>query len=465
VSISWLAVVLVVGIPTLLALGAVSLVRRSERRLGWYPGEDDTPNDGPSGPAATKAVTAYLDRMASALVLPAADVAEVRAELADHIADSIASLEAEGLDVEHAIRETLARLGSPVELGLQIRAAHQSTRRLLAGAGGGVFAASGGFVLGWIAGFAMALVVIMIGAACYGLLGLAGIKVPGLDDHGGTISSLMSAGALLFAATQATRYAVRTSAGISRRTPRSIAIFWASASAVGFGWLALFMLKGPMSWPGAVAFLCVPVVAFASAFVRIDRPMPRVGRNALLAGLGGVAAIILSVGLLGDISVSISTGYETGGGGPVYQWGNLPPQAPETWAPQGTIEGGGMRSADMGGELYSAITDQMAPVSMATALTYWHDLRFEAWHAQFGDSATMFGIDSRYSSPFAVLPAEIHPSWLQAVFHFERMRDARDYEVVLTGIGPDGNRYTIADCGGAGEQFNGSVWDWITAPQ
>ena len=219
-TVSWLTVVLVIAIPTLLAFASVALVRRSESRLGWYPGEDDTPTESPSGAVASEAVTAYLDRMASALVLPAADVAEVRAELTDHIADSVASLEAEGLDAERAIRETLARLGSPVELGRQIRAAHQSTRRLLAGAGGGVFAASGGFVLGWIAGFAIALVVIIIGAACYGVLGLAGIKVPGLDDHGGTISSLMTAGALLFAATQATRYAVRTSAGISRRHRR-----------------------------------------------------------------------------------------------------------------------------------------------------------------------------------------------------------------------------------------------------
>jgi hypothetical protein len=463
--ISWLPVVLIIGIPTVLAFGSVALVRRSERRLGWHVREDDTPPETPTGPAASSAVTAYLDRMASALVLPAADVAEVRAELADHIADSIASLEAEGLDVERAIRESLARLGSPVELGRQIRAAHQSTRRLLAGAGGGVFAASGGFIVGYLAGFAIAFVALIIGAACFGLLGLFGVKTPDLStDHGDLINSLMIAGALLLAATHATRYAVRASAGISRRAPRSIAIFWAAAAAIGFGWSAIFAWKGPMSWPGAIVFLCVPVAAFASAFVRIDSPMPRIGRNTLLLGVGSVAVIMLSVGLLGDAGVYTSSAYVTSGT-PAFQWGNVPPPAPEAWVPQGSIMGGGMRSDDSGGELYSAVTDQTAPVPMATALTYWHDLRFEAWHSLMDDPTVGYGIDTHYSSPFAVLHAEVHPTWLQAVFHFERMRDARSYEVELTGIGPDGNRYTIANCGGAGEQFNGSVWDWITAPQ
>jgi hypothetical protein len=409
--------------------------------------------------------------MASALVLPAADVGEVRAELADHIADSIASLEAEGLDTDRAIRESLARLGSPVELGRQIRAAHQSTRRLLAGVGGGVFAASGGLVVGFLAGIAVAYGLLIVGAACFGLLTLLRIPVPDfMADGGSTINSLMIAACLLLAATHATRYAVRTSAGISRRAPRSIAIFWASASAIGFGWIVIFGWKGPMSWPGIFAFLCVPVVAFASAFIRIELPMPHVGRNAMLAGLGGVVMITLSIGLV------LGATFHTSGGGTlqplitsqpaVVQTGNAPPQAPEAWAPQGTIEGGGMRSADSGGELYSAITDQTAPVSMATALTYWHDLRFEAWHwlDPFGPGDA-YGVDTRYSSPAIVLPAEIHPTWLQAVFHFERIRDPGPWEVMLTGIGPDGHRYTIADCGGGNTSFNGSVWDWITAPQ
>jgi hypothetical protein len=81
------------------------------------------------------------------------------------------------------------------------------------------------------------------------------------------------------------------------------------------------------------------------------------------------------------------------------------------------------------------------------------------------DPSTGFGLDTKYSEPFAVLPAEIHPTWLQAVFHLERLRDAGFFQVVLTGVGPDGKRYMLDDCGGGESSFNGSVWDWLTAPQ
>jgi hypothetical protein len=468
INIDWLGVVLFLIVPILLAIGAVLVVRRSERRLGGLQGNRDWLDSAPNATQAD-AVTEYLDRMTSTLSLPAADVAEVRAELDDHIGDSIESLQAEGLDREKAIRESLARLGSPDELGRQIRVAHQSTRRLLAGAGGGVFAASGGFVVGWVGGMALAYGLLILGALCFGLLTLAGVGLPDLSSsQTGLINSLMLAGAFMFAATQATRFAVRASAGISRRAPRSIAIFWALTSAAGFGWWAIFGLRGPMSWPGVIAFLCVPVVAYAAAFVRIERPMPHVGRNAIAAGLGGLVIVMLSLGLLLGVTVHTSSGslapLNTGPAQEVSR-GNLPPDAPEAWNPDRTINGGGVRSDASGGELYSAITDQQLPVSMATALLNWHDLRFEAWHwLEPREPDYAFGVDTRYSSPAIVLPAEIHPTWLQAVFHFERVRDPGPWEVMLTGVGPDGRRYTIADCGGGNSAFNGSVWDWLTAP-
>lgn len=469
-TVNWIGVVFFLIVPILLAIGAVLVVRRSERRLGWRPGDDDWPD---SSPTQTDEVASYLDRVGSTLSLPAVDVAEVRAELADHIGDSIDSLAAEGLDRDKAIRESLARLGSPTELGRQIRVAHQSTRRLLAGAGGGVFAAGGGFVLGWIAGYAIAFGLFLLAALSVGLLSLVGLRLPNLDSTSSqVISSLMLAGGFMFGATQATRYAVRTSAGFSRRAPRSIAIFWASASAIGFGWWAIFGMRGPMSWPGVIAYLCVPIVAFAAAFFRIERPLPHVGRNALLAGLGGLLIVILSAGLLIGATESGQSGGTTlttlgvaHRQGPAR--GSLPPDAPTDWVPQRSIFGGGVRSADTGGDLYSAITDQQAPVSMAEALTNWHDLRFEAWH--WIDSSgpdDVFGADARSSTPAVILPAEVHDTWLQAIFHLNRLRDPGPWEVILTGIGPDGQRYLIADCGsGMNTQFNGSVWDWLTAPE
>jgi hypothetical protein len=45
------------------------------------------------------------------------------------------------------------------------------------------------------------------------------------------------------------------------------------------------------------------------------------------------------------------------------------------------------------------------------------------------------------------------------------MRNAGDWWVFLTGVGPDGHRYRLEDVGGGSSTFNGSVWDWVTAPQ
>jgi hypothetical protein len=51
------------------------------------------------------------------------------------------------------------------------------------------------------------------------------------------------------------------------------------------------------------------------------------------------------------------------------------------------------------------------------------------------------------------------------VFHFERLRDASPWWVVLTAVGPDGHRYLLDGGQGGSSDFNGSAWDWLTAPQ
>ena len=252
-------------------VATVLVVRRSERRLGGY-----TPRASAASRLETDdPVSAYLDRMTAELRLPAADVAEVRAELADHLADSIASLEGEGLETDGAIREALARLGSADELARQLRAAHQSTRRLLAGVGGGVFAGAGGFVIGYYGGFFLLLLLALVVYAVAAVLSAIGIPLPDLsggDRTGGTFNSLLLAFSVAIAAGTATRYAVRTSAGLSRHAPRSVAGFWAVALGLGFGAVALFGVRGPQGWPGVAAEACIPVAAVGAALFRIDRP-------------------------------------------------------------------------------------------------------------------------------------------------------------------------------------------------
>jgi hypothetical protein len=462
-TVDWLALLIYLGGGAPLAYAAVRIVRHSEQRLYWRPGDDSTPADRPV--AGSDTVDGYLHQMTSALALPSADVAEVRAELADHIADSIESLEAEGLDREQAIRESLARLGSPTELGRQIRVAHQSTRRLLAGAGGGVFAAAGGFVIGYVAGMAVAIVAVILVGLAIGIVSLAGVPFPNLQaDHGDMINSLMIAIVLMAGAGTATRYAVRASAGLSRRAPRTVSIFWATAGALGFGWWAIFGMRGPMSWPGVVAFLCVPAIAFASAFYRIERPMPHVGRNALIAGVGGLlVAAVAVVGLVGMTEVSGSSGSSGGTLTPLsadqppdMHFDRVAPMAPAQWLPDGSMSGGGW------GQVSTSSGTALSIELSSSVLANWHDVRFEAWRGLTDG----YGIDPGYSSALAIQPASVQGTKLSAVFHFERMRGAGSWWVVATAVAPDGRRYRLSDSpGGGGSSFNGSVWDWLTAPQ
>ena len=380
--------------------------------------------------------------------------------------------EAEGFDPEGAIREALGRLGPPAELGRQLRAAHQSTRRLMAGAGGGVFAAGGGFVLGYLGGMALALLGFLTVVAVAALLALVGVRLPDIapQDGGNTVNSLLYVAALAIAVATATRYAVRTSAGLSRRAPRTVAGFWAVAGALVFGWLALFGIRGPQSWPSVALELCIPLVAVGSAFFRIDRPMPHVGRWALI-----VTAISLAIVFLGTVAFTVSS---TSSGSapsaapdlavcpvsdqstscqPDLGLDTVAPMAPAEWLPGGTFTGGGWGSDPASGG--TRVSDTIDGQSLLN----WTDLRYEAWHTVSMDEPGL--IDTRYSTPFAVQPAVLNGNSLSAVFHFERLRDAVWWMTFLTGVGPDGHRYRLGGGGGGNSYFNGSAWDWLTAPQ
>ena len=477
---AWLSVLVILGGGGAFLVASVALVRRSERRLGTGSDESDSPVA--LGQTGAAEISAFLDRMAAELELPAADVAEVRAELVDHVHDSIASLEAEGFEPERAIREALGRLGPPAELGRQLRAAHQSTRRLLAGAGGGVFAAGGGFVLGYLGGIVLGLLGFLAVFAVGALLAVVGLRLPDITSHdgGNTINSLLYGTVLAVAAATATRYAVRTSAGLSRRAPRTVAVFWAVAGALVFGWLALFGMRGPQSWPGVALELCIPVIAVASAFVWIERPMPHVGRWAVI--VAALSVVVMSLGVVA-FSVSSTSGDALPSGGampslvvcsgpdqstscqPDLHFDTVAPIAPARWLPAGSLSDVSYSSGASGSSFHDQFGAGQPAPSTARSLSNWTDLRFEAWHALPMDEPGPDGIDTRYSAPFAVQPAVSSGNALTAVFHFERLRDAGSWWVVLTAVGPDGHRYLLDDGQNGTSYFNGSAWDWLTAPQ
>jgi hypothetical protein len=461
------------GFLGLIAL-AVALVRRGELHLG--PGQRPD-NLIVQQPDDADSIDVYLDRMAAEMRLPAGDTADVRAELLDHLSDSIATLETEGFNHQAAIREALGRLGPPVELGRQLRAAHQTTGRLFAGAGGGVLAAGGGFLLGYIGAAAVGFIVVVGLILAAGLLSRLGIPVPNLSTPDGNAigNGLYLTFVLATAAAVSMRFAVRVSAGLGRRSPRGAAVFWTAAGVIVFGWWVVFGLRGQQSWVGAAAAPAVPIAAAFGALFRIDRPMPHIGRWALIIAIGAIAILELGVGLV--FSAGVTSSGATVDQGVVSQqdfhFDHAAPIAPAAWLPAGaTLADDYVETSDGIGHastyFLAVPQDQtsQAPIPLTGILAGWHDLRFEAWHGYPNwEPASLIGIDTSYSSPFLIEPAILHGDTLDADFHFQKLRDGRDWWLVVTGIGPDGNRYRLSDGQGGWTPFNGSVWDWITAPQ
>jgi hypothetical protein len=453
----------------ILAVAGIWLDRKSEQRLGRgpAPASDHRP---PASPAEDQ-VSAYLDRLGAGLALQAADVAEVRAEVADHLADSIAALQAGGLDHDAAIGEALTRLGSADELGRQLRRAHQSTRRLLAGAGGGVLAAGGGFLFGYMVGGVLIFAAALFLAGIASALATAGIRLPDLsfgDTSGQTSSAILRGLAVAAAAATGMRWAARTSAATSRRSPTTLAWVWAVVGGVGFGVLGLFGIRGYQNWPVVVAELCIPVAAVAGALVRIDRPLPHINGRILAVAVAVVVAIAAPVVVYSAISTAGASPTEAQAvAGQVYvpQLDSAVPPAPARWLPGGIFADSGTSGPSDGTAIYAHLASDNPAMPTSAIMTNWRDLRLEAWHAlPFENYPDPIGIDPAYTSPFEVQPAVVVDAAIQAVFHFERIRDVQSWWVVLTATGPDGHRYRLSDWSGS-SVFDGSVWDWLTAPE
>ena len=103
-----------VSIAVLLAwaiVGDVELAHRDARAAS----RNKAPEERGEGPLPATALD-YLARLDAELELPAPTRAEIRAELADHLSDSIAAIQADGRDLGFATGEALVRLGRPDEL-------------------------------------------------------------------------------------------------------------------------------------------------------------------------------------------------------------------------------------------------------------------------------------------------------------------------------------------------------------
>jgi hypothetical protein len=427
--------------------------------------------DRPAGtPGATLPDQAreYLDRLDAELRLPAGDRADIRTEMADHLTDSIAAIEAEGLDEARAVREALARLGNANELARQLRRAHQSTRRALAGVGGGVFeagvGAAWGLVLGYFLGLLGTLVVaLLVSTVLKPPIDFMAARLPSIDTDSYRLAtnSAFGLGIVSFACAIAARRGTRTAHLLSRRSLRTVSRVSAAAGSILLGCFVLFVYVAQQTWLTVAVELTIPFAFAAGALFRIDRQIgPRIGKLAAVAIV--VIAVALPVGLLMVATVSYSS---TGG----YSWDMT--QQVRAWdrvaPPSGDWQDGPPVSSDSGGFDGESVVEAHYQVSDAAVVGSFHDLHYELWRAIHYPSAPA-EVDSAVipdpaeTSAVATQPAVVVDGWLEARLDVSHSRNQR-WLLFLVGIGPDGHRYRLNWPDPCFTFFRGTVWDWLTA--
>ena len=399
----------------------------------------------------------FLATLDTRLELPAEVRTEIRDELSGHLEDSISALETEGLDRDRATREALARLGRPEELARQIRAAHQTTRRLLAGAGGGVFAAGTGVIEGYVFGI---LIFLMAVFAVGGILAAANLLANSLLHQQFSMIGVpsASAGAAMLAwvpAFVAGRGAARASARTSQRNVRQTGTFWAIAGFAVIGYVVMFRVTALQDWLVAVAEMTIPVSFAAGAVLKTESEWPRLGGWTKFAMLSMVVVLSALLGLVAG-SWSVST---TSGG---------------SWQDPGTEDASYDRVAPAwpsllvdgnDGNAYQPTIDLTWHVGHPSALAAFSGLRFEVWRAirfpEAPDWVDAYVPDPGYSAPVAT-QATSPSETLESSFDMSHSKWTQ-WLVFLTGVGPDGIRYRLARPLSAPTVFSGTVWDWISA--
>ncbi len=428
--------------------------------------ERDLPVDWPGHeswePAARDAELAYLSAYRSGLRMPEGLAEGLTMQLRDRVEEKYSALIAEGLEPAAAIAQAIAQTGSATELASQDRRAQQTWRRLVGGVIGGILASPGAIL-------------------AYSLLGMA-LVLPAwftsrfvssprpLEDPTAQAAGILglSIGFFFLA-----RTGIRICAALSRRSPASFSAAWAL---IGTPIVLAYVLLVPsvqLCWPMLVAEVLPPIGFAVGAFYRVTKPtiwLPR------LEGTGNTVTTVLGVAAIFGLVFSLvfwKTGSGFSGGSAKYR--------PDPWplanvSPRQPVDGP-LHIFFRQPEQLMAYNQVTGEVTDLDPLPGWTELRFEVWQGVEGALTNPHGeniaIAAAATGPLLIAPATRVPSmvapsqWqddLQGSVHIGLRRDGPIWYIALTGVGPDGVRYRLADPIMYRAAIDGTAWDWLTAP-
>jgi hypothetical protein len=418
-------------------------------------------------PASLERRLRYLERVGDHLQMPAAHRDDVLEEIAAHLEDTIGALMAEGLTIEQAEREAMARLGSPDELGNELRRTHRTTKRLLAAVGGGVWRGLEGAITGYVMALAILIPVFL------GLLALvqaARTIQPHLDLQIESFAGAMPVpGIICVAVWLAGRWMVRSIAHRSWRREHTVR---RQVAAAGFVLLAaaVMLLPADYSWLSVVLTLAIPFAFAAGAisaggraderpWVDVRWPARLPSRRKLL--WGSVVGLVIVPTLWAIVAYAV--------GGPQISTGFRRWDSPtQEWADRGFAAVARLRPA--AGHWFSGSRmpiDGWALVELPTDTIDWDawpGLRVEAWRATSPyDGSDDQALLDPASGPYLVVPLDDpwgHPRVPVKV----GQPGVNGYLLFLVAQDPvTGIRTAFGRPDGYGTQFHGTLIDWFAA--
>jgi len=405
----------------------------------------------------------FLQRIADRLPFDQAEKIDILRELAVHLSDSTARLEADGLTPGAAERTAVERLGPPERLADSLTEARRSPRRLLAAAGAGTYAALGGVLYGYF----YALLVVMGVSMATVLLAASPIHLFG-GSWGSLLDNTTTTAAALAVAAYVAGHRLTTTA--AARAGYHVELARRLTATIGGGFVlgyALFGWRGTLNWPEVGLLLSLPAWFALGAWHATSKPFPSRRWRLKVIGLALLAVpLALAAGMGQSGSSSGGTFYPSG----VERIGLPRPAAIEA-----AVQGGG--GPTLSGPVWVTISD-------SSVLTGWTGLRVEAWRGvthgeeEFGPGWT---IDPGTQAPFAIGAASVQlgpgsfsagtmqepidNGWavVSGSITVNNVPDVTLAWIAITGVAPDGRRYILEGPDFMETTFNGTVADWLTA--
>lgn len=388
----------------------------------------------------------YLAELDASLPMPLERRAEILEEINAHLDDAVAGRVQLGDPPDVAEAQAQARLGPPRNLAADLARPEQSAWRLVAAAGASVRVGIGQWIYGFLLGSLILLLGLYLLSAVVWATGEL-LNTPwslGFTDQGW--NTMLSAGTFALGLFFAGRAMPRTASTVSRR-PYAQVRPWVAAFGTVAAFGVLVLLVDMQHNAASVIAMTVAPIGFALGIYRPDLLPNRLGVPWFV--IGGLLFLI-PLGLVGGVSGG--DGREISHESEEERLAVAGPRWTDPTMNDLSYGGGGWTGDGR------AVTSTWAiePASIPGL----RDLRIEAWR---GDSDFVGRLDARWNEPFAIGPIERSGARLTGTIITTDEPGVSFWRLLLTGVGPNGTRYVIADGGGGNSTFTGSVWDWISA--